>query len=758
MKLRDIVNRELVSLTNCESEPIHIPGAIQPHGFLLALKGRELIIDFCSANSFDYCGAMPEQLLGKPFAQCFGSDEAARLTDYLRSEHYDSHNPVGLKLGPDAYSCTIRQVQTGLCLVEAEPYPDGFRNLPDLYQQTRKFAALLERTQSLNALCQNIAEETRAITGYDRVMIYRFDAEYNGEVFAEAKDERLEPFLNLHYPHTDIPVQARELYLRNLLRMIVDVHYTPVPILTVDDAPGKNLDLSHSVLRSVSPIHIEYLKNMGVGATLTISLVHEKKLWGLIACHHYSPKNIPHYTRLSAQLQGHFLTSQIAVREQNEAFEAGRENIQALEALLPLATNLKETGLAIFHKHPELLNIASATGVAVKFHDTFCTMGSTPARDEIEALAAWCAGSHANTYISDALGKEFSGTAAAHPDAAGLLYHSLAAGGAHYIIWFKKEQQEEVIWAGDPAKAIMKDEGGLSPRKSFQQWRQRTRGKSNPWTESAKTAASNFAHALQKELSLVLLSAEELRYRMLSEQLQVANDELERINWISTHDLQEPLRKIQIFGSRALNSEAAAYTDRNIIHSVERMAAAASRMQTLTSDIHEYAKLLHKDMPLQPTQLGAVVSEVLQTLADELSEKGVNVSVAPLPEVAGEPFLLRQVFTNLLRNAMKFGKEGIPPTIRISAQRLPDASRLTELPKRENGYHCVSVSDNGIGFDNAYADDIFGLFKRLHTQREYSGTGIGLALCRKVMLRHMGTITAEGEPGKGATFRLWFPA
>ncbi len=758
MKLRDIVNRELVSLTNCESEPIHIPGAIQPHGLLLALKGPGYVIDFCSANSAGYCQAAPEQLLGKCLATCFGEDISVRLDEYLASKEFSSGNPVSLKLGDVSYSCTIHKAGNSLFILEAEPFPDGMRNLPDLYEQTRKFAALLERTQSLNALCQEIAEETRVITGYDRVMIYRFDAEYNGEVIAEAREERLEPFLNLHYPHTDIPAQARELYLRNLLRMISDVHYTPVPILTVDDEPGKNLDLSHSVLRSVSPIHIEYLKNMGVGATLTISLIHNKKLWGLIACHHYSPKNIPHYTRLSAQLQGHFLTSQIAVRELNETFEAGRENASALKALLPIAAHLKDSGLTVFNRRPELLSLTGATGVAIRFNDSFHQAGSTPFPEEIEELAAWCASKSESSYDTDELRKDFEGTAAASQNAAGVLFHSLAASGAHYIIWFKKEQREEVIWAGDPEKAIIKDQSGLSPRKSFQQWRQQTHGRSKPWTESAKSAASTFSHALQKELSLILMSAEERRYRILSEQLQEANDELERINWISTHDLQEPLRKIQIFGSRILESEAAAHTDKEIIHGVERMSAAADRMQTLTSDIHEYARLLHKGMSLERTSLDAVVTDILQTLQEELADKGAAVSVGPLPEVAGEPFLLRQVFTNLLRNAMKFSRQEIPLRITISARKTPDAPAVPELAEHTGMFQCVSVADNGIGFDNAFSESIFRLFKRLHTQKQYGGTGIGLALCRKVMLHHHGAITADGEPDKGATFHLWFPA
>lgn len=758
MTLRDIVNRDGVTLTNCESEPIHIPGAIQPHGFLLALKGDDLRIDFCSANTAEYCGVSHEQALGKTFGECFGAKETERLRVYLRSEDFAAGNPARLQLGDTPYSCTIRRAQgEALYVLEAEPFPDGYLSQPDLYLQTRKFVALMERSDTLRELCQSVADETRAITGYDRVMIYRFDAEYNGEVIAEARAEHLEPFLNLNYPHTDIPAQARELYLRNLLRMIVDVHYAPVPIYTVDDAPGKNLDLSHSVLRSVSPIHIEYLKNMGVGATLTISLIHNRKLWGLIACHHYAPKNIPHYTRLSAQLQGHFLTSQIAVREMNEAFEAGHEHLAALEALLPTINALKESGIGALAAQPALLAVAGATGVAISFNGELHTAGSVPPADAVEALAAWCGENDAEVFITDSLEKDYDGSAARSADAAGVLYLALSSGGAHYIIWFRQERTDDVLWAGDPAKAIVKDERGLSPRKSFEQWRQQVRGQSKPWPESAKTAASNLAHALQKQLSLLLHQAEERRYRLLSEQLQTANEELERINWISTHDLQEPLRKIQVFASRLLGSEAAQTASADIIHAVKRMNDAAGRMQTLVNDIHAYSKLLHKESPLELISLDRVADSVLQDLTDELADTGADVKREELPAVMGEPFLLRQVFTNLLRNALKFSREDVPPVIRITAAHVADAVPPA-VPPRPEGYHRISIADNGIGFSNEYADAIFGIFRRLHTQKEYSGTGIGLALCRKVMLRHNGYATADGAPGEGAAFHLWFPA
>src|SRR5690606_6704948 len=187
-------------------------------------------------------------------------------------------------------------------------------------------------THTLKELCDLVAKGTREITGYDRVMIYRFDKDYNGEVYAESKREDLEPFLGLHYPHTDIPKQARELYMQNLLRMIVDIENTPVPIYTINNnADTQRLELSLSILRSTSPIHVQYLSNMGVGATLSISLIYQKRLWGLLACHNYSPKNITPEIRLSAQLQGHFITSQIDLRQRNEEYDLSRKIAMSLE-------------------------------------------------------------------------------------------------------------------------------------------------------------------------------------------------------------------------------------------------------------------------------------------------------------------------------------------------------------------------------------------------------------------------------------------
>jgi chemotaxis family two-component system sensor kinase Cph1 len=313
-------------------------------------------------------------------------------------------------------------------------------------------------------------------------MIYRFDEDYNGEIFAESRIETVEPFLGLHYPHTDIPIQARELYVKNLLRLIVDVNYTPIPIYTIDDTEKKNLDLGLSTLRSVSPIHIQYLHNMGVGATLTISLMHENRLWGLIACHHYSPKYINSNTRIAAQLQGHFLTSQIAVRLGAEEYDVSKKVNKALDELLAQVFSTTSVSSDKIINEPALLTLTNAGSVIIAIDDKLYSQGSVPPDDEIKKLINWL-----QTYSSPT-GFSTSNLSKLYPDAkkycnilSGIIFHSLGNDPNNCIIWCRPEALQEVHWAGNPDKAIIKDEKGLSPRKSFELWKEVKNCESKEW-------------------------------------------------------------------------------------------------------------------------------------------------------------------------------------------------------------------------------------------------------------------------------------
>lgn len=749
MKIKDIVNRDIVNLTNCEFEPIHIPGSIQPHGFLIGIDSNSWKIDFCSGNISNFIALSHQNILGQDFKTVFGEKQETQVQHYISKDLFLSSTPLQLDFMGKFFLCTIHKSNTTYIL-ESEPFVEASKELADVYSQTSQFLSYMNETHTLQELCAMVARGTREITGYDRVMIYRFDKDYNGEVFAESVKEDLEPFLGLHYPHTDIPAQARQLYMQNLLRLIVDIDYIPVPLYTVDDGNAtKNLDLSLSILRSTSPIHVQYLQNMGVGATLTISLIHQKKLWGLIACHHYSPKNLSPEIRLAAQLQGHFITSQIDIRQSNEEYDVARKSNLALEKMISLNLQSKENSFQKIIENEALLEICNAAGVAIIFNGTVYKNGVTPDKKYINKLIGWINNfTTEDSFSTDKLSDFLLNADDYCQEASGIIYHSLSIDNHDCIIWFRPESLTEINWAGDPNKAIIKDVNGLYPRNSFELYKEIVKCQSKIWLQPELNAAANYAHTLQKQFSLVLISQEEEKYRKLSELLKETNSELENINWISTHDLQEPLRKIQMISSRLLGKEDEVFSE-TVINSVQRMNHSAKRMQTLLIDILKYTRIQHIDDTFELVKPENILAEVLSDLNEHINEQKAIINIHELPEINGIPFLMKQLFSNLIQNSLKYSFQDKAPIINIRSLGIQE---INELP-----FQVLEFTDNGIGFEQEFAENIFNIFSRLHNQEKYKGSGVGLALCKKIMQVHKGLILAEGISNKGAIFRLYFP-
>ncbi|WP_159799431.1 ATP-binding protein [Flavobacterium sp. MK4S-17] len=751
MNIKDIVNRDIVNLTNCEQEPIHIPGSIQPHGFLLGLKEESFLIDYCSGNTTEYIGIEHKELLGKDFESVFGIDNSKALQQYISNNKLLSSTLLKLLYNGKNFLCTLHK-SNNIYILEAEPVSEDTKEASQVYDQTSQFLLYMHDTHTLKELCQLVAKGTREITGYDRVMIYRFDKDYNGEVFAESCRDDLEPFLGLHYPHTDIPKQARELYMQNLLRIITDINYTPVPIYTVDDRKEKNLDLSLSILRSTSPIHVQYLQNMGVGATLTISLIHKKKLWGLIACHHYSAKNLTPEMRLAAQLQGHFITSQIDLRQSNEEYELARKTNASLESLSNFSL-LSSSGFADLVKRQDILSLCNATGISILFNGKIYKYGGAPSDDEIQHLANWMATYSGNTsFYTDKLLDYLPDFRNICEKTSGVIYHSLSMENNNCIMWYRPETKTEVNWGGDPNKSIIKDKNGLSPRNSFKLWKEIVDCTSKPWKQPELEAAKTYAHYLQKQISLVAIMQEEEKYRKLSELLKETNAELENINWISTHDLQEPLRKIQLISSRILSKEENSMSE-NVQDSIKRMNSSANRMQTLLIDILKYTRLKHTEGSFEDVNLYNIIDEVKEDLSEAIRESDAEITAEGLPVIKGVSFLLKQLFSNLIANSIKYAAAGRQPKIKITAGDFP----VPYSNENKKLYNVIYIADNGIGFEQEYAENIFNIFTKLHPSSEYKGSGVGLALCRKIMHNHNGYITASGTLGEGAVISLYFP-
>jgi two-component system, chemotaxis family, sensor kinase Cph1 len=755
MNIKSIVNDSTATILNCESEAIHIPGTIQPHGFLLAVTERNYTVAFCSENCVEFLNKTHIELLGKNLDTIFSKADIENIQQQFHELSTDILRPFIINYNEKTFHVTAHKSDEVIVL-EFELFAEAKMDLPDLLIQMKRFAYHTERADNLQSLCQDIANETRSITGYDRVMIYRFDKEYNGEVIAESKKEDLTPFLHLHYPHTDIPAQARELYLRNLVRMVVDASYSPVPIFTISDEVHKNnnLDLSLSNLRSVSPIHLQYLKNTEVNATLVISLLHNKKLWGLISCHHSSAKHIPYYTRLAAHLQGIFLSSQIDVRQAADEFELAKETGKKVVDFQNLLINNPYT-LTQKSTLSKLKDLINADGVMLHYNEENYTEGSLPSEQEIDDLINWLKSEKGSqSFSTHQLHQHYAGATQIAHSIAGVVYLPLSDNNKNCIIWTRREVEKNIDWAGDPSKAVQKNEENLmlSPRKSFEIWKQAVQLTSEEWKTPELKESEAITAAIQRQLHLADLKVEEEKYLTLNQKLQKANDELANMNWISTHDLKEPLRKIQIYGSIILEKDGTKIPD-SVKENILRMQKSANKMQVLIDDLLIYSKVMNEEKKLDSVDLNEIVEGILLDLKENIEEKNITVQLHTLPTVFGIQFQLRQLFLNLLSNSIKFIRPEVTPVISISGKKVTSE----KINFASQKFYKIIVKDNGIGFDAAYEEKVFKIFQRLHTQTEFMGTGIGLSICKKIAELHGGYIEAEGIEGEGATFSVYLP-
>lgn len=736
-----------VDLDNCDQEPIHIPGSIQPHGVLLGLKIQDLSVMYCSANINELTGFTPESVLGKEIASLLHEDDLGIFHNYHESWNPDLVDPLKIKFGTGFFYGLIHKSDDTL-IIELEPESTHEQySLADFYHCVSGFVGQMVNISNLRELCQNIAQQTRNITGYDRVMVYRFDENYNGEIFAECKRDDLEPFLNLHYPHTDIPMQARELYMRNLMRMISDVNYQRVPILTLNSFQhDKPLDLSLSFLRSVSPIHIEYLQNMGVAATLVISLICDNKLWGMLTCHHYSAKNIPNSVRVAAKLQGHFLTSQIRVRERADEHNC---EIEANKILLELSRYVLDEqdfiGKLLAEKD-KLTELTGADGVAIIVNYEIKTAGKTPAAEEIELLVKWLdADVHEEFFYTNKLADHYPDAERIKETAAGILACSSGKMRGNYLIWFRPEIEQTVNWAGDPEKAVVKEKDNfrLSPRKSFELWKQAVSLQSQSWRECEVQVGIKLSTTVQSQVYVRNLRDEEEKYRMLSQKLQQINKELEHFNWISSHDMREPLRMIAIY-SQKLFKKYSETLDEDGRNSLSEIVANVKRMNRLINSILEYSELGNIEFIPHKVNCNQLINDVLQELQADIASSRATIETENIPEeISCDSSLLYDVFLNLIYNAIKFRSER-PLLVKISAT------------KQENNW-LFAITDNGIGISEEYKDKIFVILQKLHANEEHGGTGIGLAVVKKIIEMHGGKIWVESEPGNGSTFYFTLP-
>ena len=476
-----------VDLTNCDREPIHQLGAIQPIGFLVALSS-DWMISRVSANIEAFVGHKPEDLVGRHVNTLFAPDAVHSLRNRLAL----LRGPGALErlfrcalIGDDQLFDVALHMSEGRVIIEAEISTE--HHYGDATGTVRGMIGRLDQARDMASFYSEGARQVRALTGFDRVMVYRFAPDGSGEVVAESAKSGIGSFLGLHYPPTDIPKQARELYKLSLLRVITDIEATPVPIVPTLDEHGMPLDLSLSVLRSVSPIHIEYLRNMGVRASMSISIVVEGELWGLVACHHYSPR-CPSFERRSvAELFAQMFAMRIEVRERKETVEYERRARDISDQLLGAVAS-DETLL----EDPDwlfdiLTHAIPADGVGVWMNGKFALAGKTPDSAGFARIVHALNGAAAGrAFATDRISRLVPEAIDHASAAAGMLAIPISRSPRDYIILFRSEMIHAVRWGGDPRKPIQDGPNGprLTPRESFAEWKELVEGQSDPFNSS----------------------------------------------------------------------------------------------------------------------------------------------------------------------------------------------------------------------------------------------------------------------------------
>lgn len=716
-------------LSACAREPIHVPGAIQPHGALFVLRGPDLVVEQASANVEDVLGLPLASVLGRPIEAALGEANGRLLRSVAASSDPAKLSPLFLSLETRGATTSFDGIvhESGGALVLELEAKDAAEHVSfySFYNDVRQSVQRLQRLTTFDAVTQAVCEEVRRITGFGRVMAYVFDESWNGAVVAESARADLESYLGLRFPHSDIPPQARALYARNWLRLIADVDYAPVPLLP----PELALDMTHSVLRSVSPVHLEYLRNMGVRSSMSVSIMKDERLWGLIACHDDAPRYVPYQVRSACEFLGQMLSYQLAAVAAQESFR----QIEVLkQRTARFVASVAELGLekAVADPASGLASVLDATGAALAMDGKLATSGRTPSPPELEALVDWLEGRKlseplATTHLADS----YRPAAASAAVAAGLLVVPLSPPGGGLMMWFRPEIVETVVWAGNPDAPAYSDPvtARVHPRKSFAKWQKELRHRSRPWQAIEIDAA--------KDLRTHVISDAMAR---LNRRLDTSNQELDGFSAIVAHDLKEPLRGAHNYLTFVLEDEPTMSPESR--HKIEHVISLMARTNDLLSSLYTYSRLGRVELAMGPVDLDVVLDDTLTRLGSYLQERRIAVRrPARLPTLVCDRIRVGEIFYNLIGNAAKYN-DSPDPWIEIGG----DLSGT------------LSVRDNGRGIDPRFFDDIFKIFRRLDPEGS-EGTGSGLTIAKRIIERHGGTISVHSEPGKGATFTFTLP-
>ncbi|MEO8859364.1 MAG: ATP-binding protein [Burkholderiaceae bacterium] len=723
-------------LENCAIEPIHIPGAIQPHGCLLAFDPATLRLRHASVNVAEFLGTGCEAMLGRPIHEVLPGSAADSVRRALAEDAALDWALVHCEAAGQRLEGVVHAHEE-MVFVELERVGATAASAAGVEHAIRHLAI----TDDLAQLSSATARVIREITGFDRVVVYRFDRDDNGEVVAEARDDALDPFLGLHFPESDIPRQARALYCKNWIRTIPDAGYTAVPIVpALRQDTHAPLDLGRTFLRSVSPVHLEYLANMGVQGSMSVSLVVGGRLWGLISCGHRTPRRVPARLRSACESIGRIVSLQIAALETLEISRVRGSAFDSMQALKHAMRDTHDGVLAALSRHPvAILQVAQAQGVAIVLpgEPPRC-IGRTPPPGRVAALAQWLGSRFGPSGIFET--RELGATDSQWSDiatvASGVLAFALPTPQQPCVLWFRPEVAQTVSWGGDPAKGAQVDPNGMlrvHPRRSFELWKQVVRGRALDWSRGH----------VEEVLDLRRLAIEsDLVHQVRKEQEAVrARDDLVAV---VSHDLRTPM-SVVVMQAALLQHMADSNQNSRLRSSAQIIQRAGERMAALLRDLLDLAKIEagRFEVVTSPQPVQTLLEEACGLLRPVADAAQVELSADPVTGlvVRADPERIYQVLANLIGNAIKFSNRG--GKVSVGAHSL--------------GTVCeVWVSDEGTGISAGALPHIFDRYWQARANQK-SGAGLGLFICKGVVEAHGGSIRVQSREGTGSTFFFTLP-
>ena len=717
---------------NCDQEPIHIIGEVQEYGFLIGTKGSE--IAFYSENVLSLFSLKPKSVLGEKIEVLF--DQLKLDINWDNFSHNQELAIQHINFNGEEYTLSIHS-NNGFTLYEIEKvFPHHKINKE--YQAVQN---ILRKSNDEN-IWKILLKEIQEIIDFDRAMIYQFLYDGSGEVIEESVKDGLESYLHLHYPESDIPAQARALYLKNPVRITSHASGKTYPILGTEK---EKIDLTYSVTRATSPVHVQYIKNSGMEASFSTSIIINGVLWGIVACQNAKPKHLDLQSRLLVETLTRTSANAYATFKSRETLEdyqrINLNNISLRQNLL----SEENFGKALENNIDDIMKTCGAEGMIIKINNEILTHGNVPNLSDIEKIIDWSKVNNQdfeeNIFISSTFCKTSNLELDDSDISCGIIISVLGNNTSDMLIWIRKEQGQKIKWAGNPEKKTISEiKDGVeiikfSPRKSFEIWKEYVKDTALPWKskeiESAKWITSVILKASHTKSSQIL---------DLNNQLKELNQELDSFSYTISHDLNTPLIVIKLNAQlmkRIVKSEDSShkYLD-NIVNQVDTMS-------DMMKNVLELSKIKKSEIELKKIEVDLLINKLAEDSKVSFDAPHTEIIIENTPEVLGNPTMVYQVFGNVIGNAIKYSSKSSNPTVKI----------IGEVFHNQVTY---KITDNGIGIDKKDADKMFKIFSRMSNAKAFNGNGVGLNIVQHLMEKMGGAISYESESGVGTTFILKF--